>query len=351
MLTICKEQPNGVSTTAGAEDNRREGEWKDRLELRQFRFPASRESESDLAVRIEHAGTRCCFPLGTSNVETATVKARHIYQVVEKRGWNVARKRFSHELIINFHWSTSPVFWTYATINTLIRKENLEEPNPAASNGGDPMPVYVVESDAGVRRALCWSVNQHAGFCGVPCDSMELYNDAISSGKPGLALLNRNMNGLAGSESIELISQIRPGAWVLRYSVCTDRDQMFASTPGGAEAYVIKRVQPDRLLEPILKSANRAQLDTGNLQFRVRAYFQEWPQPRSSEGGSPLASLTRREYGVLALLSKGQSDKQIANALGLSVWTVHDYVKEIFGHLRVHSRIEAAIRFMELANG
>ena len=48
-----------------------ECDWRDRLILRRYRFPASGGSEQDLAVRIDHAGTGYYFPLGTPDVEAA----------------------------------------------------------------------------------------------------------------------------------------------------------------------------------------------------------------------------------------------------------------------------------------
>ena len=60
-----------------------------------------------------------------------------------------------------------------------------------------------------------------------------------------------------------------------------------------------------------------------------------------------LAKLTPRENEVLLLLSKGGVDKEIAQAMGISVWTVHGHIKKIFERLSVHTRTEAVIRYLE----
>jgi DNA-binding NarL/FixJ family response regulator len=122
---------------------------------------------------------------------------------------------------------------------------------------------------------------------------------------------------------------------------------MFVSTPGGAEGYMAKRIKPDRLLDPVLDAANQFELVTTEPLGRVKSYFQELLQPQTNQDNSVLAMLTRREYAVLALLSKGRTDKEIAQSLGISVWTVHDYIKEIFGRLGVRNRIEAVIKYLE----
>ena len=49
----------------------------------------------------------------------------------------------------------------------------------------------------------------------------------------------------------------------------------------------------------------------------------------------------------MELLSKGFVDKEIAQAMGISAWTVHGHIKHIFERLHVRTRTEAVIRFLE----
>src|ERR1035437_8770058 len=122
---------------------------------------------------------------------------------------------------------------------------------------------------------------------------------------------------------------------------------MFVSTPGGAGGYLVKRVKPDRLLEPVLNVASRSELMTDDLLLRVKYYFQELLQLHSGHDNSALAKLTRREREVMELLSKGCVDKEIAQAMGISIWTVHGYIKSIFELLHVRTRTEAVVRYLE----
>ena len=59
-----------------------------------------------------------------------------------------------------------------------------------------------------------------------------------------------------------------------------------------------------------------------------------------------MTHLTQREHEVLALLSKGQLDKEIAARLDISIYTVHEHVRNIFEKLRVHNRTEAVVKFL-----
>ena len=347
----------GISATASPEDFQQDqtakklpandaNYWKERLILRRYRFPASGESEHDLAAYVSDADAGYFFPLGTADVEMAATKACQIYQVVAEQGWDSACREFTRELIVSFEWCLNPVLWTYTTIHTLTGKRAEVDSSPPRDNLNRHR-VLVLELDDGVRRALCWSIDHQAGFVSVPCNSIEFFNRALVQHKPRMVLLNRNLAGPAGFKSAGSVAPIQPGVPAITYSVHSDGDHMFVSTPGGAAGYLVKRVQPDRLLEPVLKAISRPDLMTEDFQLRVKYYFQELLQLPSGHDNSGLAKLTPREREVLELLSKGYVDKEIAQAMGIGIWTVHDHIKNIFERLHVRTRTEAAIRYLE----
>jgi DNA-binding NarL/FixJ family response regulator len=320
--------------------------WRDRLILRRYRFPASGESERDFVALIDHAGVGYFFPLGTPDVDKAASKACQIYQMAVKQGWNATCLQFSRELTVSFEWCMSPVLWTYTTIHTLVGEQPCLEsdPSPAKPNR---QRILVVEADAGIRRALCWSIDHQAGFVSVPCDSAASFKQALEFHKPRMVLLNRNMAGRIGFKFAGTVSSIQPGVPTLTYSIYVDGDQMVVSTAGGAGGYLIKRVKPDRLLEPILKIARPSELMTEDFLLRVKYYFQELLQLRPSHDTLAATKLTHREREVMEFLSKGCVDKEIAQAMGISVWTVHSHIKNIFERLQVRTRTEAVIRYFE----
>ncbi|HUA64595.1 MAG TPA: response regulator transcription factor [Alphaproteobacteria bacterium] len=321
------------------------GYWKERLIVRRYRFGASGESDGDLAAYVNDTQGGYFFPLGSADVEMAAAKACRIYQMAAERGWDDVCREFSRELIVSFEWCTNPVLWTYTTIHTLVGKE--EAPSDLPTANPNRHRVIVVESDDGIRRALCWSVDHQAGFVSVPCASPESFGQMLAFHKPRMVLLSRKLAGAVGFKSAGAVAPIQSGVPAVTYSVHVDGDKMFVSTPGGAAGYLVKRVPPDRLLEPVLKAVNRPDLAPEELLLRVKHYFQQLLQLPSNQHNAALASLTPREREVLELLSKGYVDKEIAQAMGIGIWTVHDHIKNIFQRLRVRTRVEAAIRYLE----
>ena len=335
----CRRRNNGSFSKNGVRY------WKERLLLRRYRFPGSGESDQDLATAIDYEGTQHLFLLGTPDAEAAAIKAQTIYRMIAERGWSAACERFSRELIVGLEWCANPILWTYTTIHTLMAK---------GGTGADTAKIYpnlqrvlLIERDEGTRRALAWCIRKQAWLAEATCDTVESFARALTAHKPHLVLLNRNLAGRLGLHSAGQIAVLEQGVLVLTYSVYSEGNHMFVSTPGGAESYLLKRVVPEHLLDPILKMDDRTDISNENLTLRIKSHFEGLQQAHHHPDDPGLAKLTRREREVLALLSKGRVDKEIAQALGISAWTVHGHIKNIFERLKVRTRTEAVVRYLE----
>ena len=320
--------------------------WRERLMVRRYRFPASNEPEKSLAVQIDHAGNGYFFPLGTADVDEAVAAASRIYSTVVKQGWEATCSLYPRELIVAFEWSANPILWTYTTIHTLVGKISQVPLAPTATPAGLRC-VLVVETDPGLRRALMWCINHQPGFYAVAGESPESFSKSLLQWKPALVLLNRSLAERMGIEFSGGFTPIRGHTLALAYSVSVDGDHTFVSVPGGAQGYMLTRVQPNRILDPIFAGGSFPRPPFEDLRAPVRQFFKELLRPPTGKHTDALAKLTPRENEVLLLLSKGYVDKEIAQAMGISAWTVHGHIKRIFERLAVHTRTEAVVRYLE----
>ena len=80
---------------------------------------------------------------------------------------------------------------------------------------------------------------------------------------------------------------------------------------------------------------------TSGIARRVVAYFRERAKKRDQA-----VALSAREHEVLILLSKGYSNKEIADKLALSLETVQSYLKHVYSKLHVRSRTEALLKYL-----
>jgi DNA-binding NarL/FixJ family response regulator len=315
--------------------------WRQRLLPRNFRFFPAGESQKHFAAHIDYAGTGCFFPLGASEA-TAAANAAKIYQALVERGWDFVCRRFSREMTVGFAWCSNPFLWTYATIHTLVAPSRHALPPRAAH----AQRVLILESDAGIGRALAWCVDQQAGLCSVACASEKSFEKAFDTHQPALVLLNRNMAARIGWESPGQVATFRNGVPALAYGCSSDANGLFTVEDASTRGCLLIGVKPEHLLKPIPLQAGRPGFSADDILARVRALYKNLFQARSGRDTSALATLTPRERRVLALVSEGRVDKEIAAALVMSVWTVHGHIKRSFARLRVRTRTEAAVRYL-----
>jgi DNA-binding NarL/FixJ family response regulator len=324
------------------------GYWKPRLLHRKYLECAQAGATEEFSVRVEHAGTSHYFRLGTSNEKRAAAQAAKIHRMVIRQGWEAANERFRRELTVAFRWADNPVAWTYTTIHTPTPAGRVP-PVAAPAHRTPQLNVAVVESDAGIRHTLACSITHQDEFCCIA--TFANFTEALRwliRWQIRLVLVNQNLTGTPGNEGLEALTTVAPGVASLRYSVYEDSDQLFTSVPGGVAGYLLKRTPPNRILEPVADTLGKGILTREEMAICVQQYFQRVLPPLPKNGGAhEVSQLTHREHEVLALLSKGYLDKEIADSLRISIWTVHGHVKNIFEKLNVHSRTGAVVKFLQ----
>ena len=317
--------------------------WRGRLISR--RYPEeSTDDERELSVRIEHSGASCYFPLGSADESAAATEAMRIHQTVVAYGWPDANQNFRRELTLAFRWLDDPLAWTYTTIHTWKYGDpipSLADSKPATHK------VAIIEPDAGIRFALFANVSSQPGF--QPCAAYSNLAEAmreIRRQKIDLVLINYALPEQSGVAGLEALQQSRPATVGLAYSVFEDSDRLFQTTPGGAVGYLLKRTSAQRIFDPIADTTSP--LTREIVAVRIREYFQRLVAAMpSGPSAINIARLTPREHEILALLAKGDLAKEIAESLGISIWTVHGHVKSIFEKLDVHTRTEAVVKFLQ----
>jgi DNA-binding NarL/FixJ family response regulator len=302
----------------------------------------------ELSVQVEHQGTRHYFPLRTENPKLAANRAVRIYRVVASQGWKAANERFRRELTVAFRWLDGPLAWTYSTIHTLSNATGRPSADAFRARSRR-LKVAIAESDGGIRHALVWCLNQMDGFyCSAAFASAAEALRELPRRSACLVLVSHSLADKPGAAFLEELKVAAPAVPGLLYSVYEDSEELFRATPGGAGTYLLRRTAPNRFLEPGADVLAGGNLSAAELAAGVWQYFinlvASLPIGRPAR---PLARLTHREGEVLALLSKGQMDKEIAARLGLSIYTVHEHVRNIFEKLRVHNRTEAVVKFLQ----
>lgn len=162
-----------------------------------------------------------------------------------------------------------------------------------------------------------------------------------TSQRPDVVLMDIAMPKLDGIEATKRIKAIHPAIAVLVLTAYDDDQYVFALLEAGAAGYLLKDVHTDELIKAIRAVYAGESVLHPAIARKVVNRFAQPTDKRKIE--SAVEQLTERELEVLKSAAKGMTNRQIANALALSIHTVQTHLSNIFGKLGVGSRTEAVL--------
>ena len=158
--------------------------------------------------------------------------------------------------------------------------------------------------------------------------------------QPDVILMDVRLPGKSGIEATREILEIMPDIKILILTSYAQEEQLFDAIRAGATGYVLKRVGSEELIRALEGIARGESTLDPTL---IRSVFDRLRETERATEAQAFAVLSQQELRVLALLSKGKSNKEIARILYLSDGTVRNYVSNLMRKLNVESRVEAAV--------
>jgi two-component system, NarL family, response regulator NreC len=154
--------------------------------------------------------------------------------------------------------------------------------------------------------------------------------------QPDLVLLDITMPQQSGIVTAQQLKEAHPSLVVVFLTMHEDEGLLHEALRAGAAGYVIKRAEAAELLQAI-RAASRGDIYVHPAM--TRGLLRQPVTPRQGRG-TPAPALTPRELEVLRLLARGNTNRQIAGLLGLSVRTVESHRANLMGKLALVSRVE-----------
>src|SRR5262245_22571127 len=202
-----------------------------------------------------------------------------------------------------------------------------------------PIRVLVVDDHLVVRTGIRALLATELGIevVGEARDGAEAVVEAARL-EPDVVLMDLVMPGMDGIAAIEAILRRQAAARILVLTSFEADDKIFPAIRAGALGYTLKDFGPAELVRAI----ERVHRGESSLHPAIaRKVLQELVQPPKRP--PTLEPLTDREVAVLRLIAHGQSNQEIAAALGIGEGTVRVHVSNILSKLHLASRTQAAL--------
>ncbi|MEM7574790.1 MAG: response regulator transcription factor [Bacteroidota bacterium] len=198
-----------------------------------------------------------------------------------------------------------------------------------------PIEIVLIEDDPNLRQLMELLFNNSKGFYCKSFAAAEPFIEQSDALSPDLVLMDIDLGlGMNGVQAVEVLHRKQPQLSIIMLTVHEDDDSIFRSLCAGASGYLVKGLEPVRLLEAVQQAATGGAPMSPKIARRVINTFH-------LGGQNPLSE---REQQVLQLLCEGESYRGISEQLFVSGNTVRTHIKHIYEKLQVHSRAEAVAK-------
>ena len=172
-------------------------------------------------------------------------------------------------------------------------------------------------------------------------DAIRLYKEL----SPDVLLMDIRMEGMSGLEAGEGILREAPHARILYLTTFNDDEYLIKALSMGAKGYIIK--QDFESIVPALAAVHGGQTVFGSAVSEKLSGLVKQKTEESDTDNDLVAQLTPQEAEIAECVSRGLSNREIADELCLSEGTVRNYLSTILRKLDLKDRTNLAILWLK----
>ncbi|CNE07126.1 two-component system response regulator NarL [Yersinia nurmii] len=199
--------------------------------------------------------------------------------------------------------------------------------------------IMIVDDHPLMRRGIRQLLELETAFTVVAeANNGEEALELASQTQPDVILLDLNMKGMNGLDTLKALRNEGIDARIIVLTVSDARSDVYAMIDAGADGYLLKDSEPEILLEHLRQAAEGESVFSEEVQEYLSSRHEQI---------NPFAELTERELDVLQEVARGMSNKQVAFELHISEETVKVHIRNLLRKLNVRSRVAATILYLE----
>jgi DNA-binding NarL/FixJ family response regulator len=165
---------------------------------------------------------------------------------------------------------------------------------------------------------------------------------AVRRFKPDVTLMDIRMPNVDGLEATRRIVEAGSATRILILTTFDLDEYVYAGLRAGASGFLLKDASPEQLIAAIHVLVEGEAVLAPSVTRRVVEAFARLPAPQDDLQAA-LGTLTTREREVLALMARGRSNSELADALVVSEATAKTHVRNVLAKLDLRDRVHAVV--------
>jgi two-component system nitrate/nitrite response regulator NarL len=162
--------------------------------------------------------------------------------------------------------------------------------------------------------------------------------------EPDLLVMDLRMKPMNGLEMLEQLRKEGCATPVVMLTMSDSEMDLRNAMRAGVRGYLLKDMEPEEVVEGIRRVAAGELIVAPGMTVKMIELL-HGEQSGQDQQLNIFKLLTKREYEIMELLSRGESNKSIAMTLQISYDTVKQHVRHILNKLSLSSRVKAAVLF------
>ncbi len=202
--------------------------------------------------------------------------------------------------------------------------------------------VAVIEDNRIVRERIASNLAELADVA-VVLAVPDIESAQLRESEPRVVLIDAGLEGRSGLQLAETVKQTMAKTDVIVMNFLPVQEDVVQFVSAGVAGFILQDATFDELVGTIRSVAGGWCVLPPRMTGTLFSQIAEPTVVRECEAPLAPARLTQRERQVMALLSAGMSNKEIAQRLDIAVYTVKSHVRNIMDKLTVHSRLQIAV--------
>jgi len=171
----------------------------------------------------------------------------------------------------------------------------------------------------------------------------ELIGKLADDNRVDVILMDIQMPEMDGIKATELIKNQYPQIKIIMLTVYDDDEYVFNAIKAGANGYLLKEIEAQKLYDSIHEVINNGAPMTPSIALKTLNLLRNPTSLGSNDKDIDEIKLSKREIEILVHLSKGLNYNEIAENLIISPSTVRKHIENTYKKLHVHNKMEAVI--------
>ncbi|MDB5106521.1 MAG: hypothetical protein JWP91_4210 [Fibrobacteres bacterium] len=203
--------------------------------------------------------------------------------------------------------------------------------------------ILLIEDNRILREGITVLINEQPDLTvAAVSEGLDKSLEKMRKVKPQVVLMDLGLNSQNGLDIVQSLKKAFPGVKVIGMGLAPAQADILEFVQAGAEGFILKTAAVEEVIGTIRKVAAGETVLPSRMAGTLFSQVAENALQKGKRGLKTAVRMTSREKDVIALITEGMSNKEIAARLSIATFTVKSHVHNIMEKMALHSRLQIA---------